>query len=220
MSRCWMSFALGCCLAISGCDSSGSFNDYSDAPQSENTETGHSHAHAAAHGGQVIEFDAAHAHHAELVFDEQTRDLTLYFYGAEIGVAHPAEGLVFELEKDGEEIHLDCTASPLEGETDVSASRFVVAGAELPEHVKSLHDLEGHFHVTLDGQDFLGSFGHHHGDHDDHGDHGDHGDHDDHGEHEEHGDDHEDDHDEDSDHDEEDHDEDAEAETPAEEATE
>lgn len=204
MSRCWMFLALGCCLAITGCGSS-EYNDYSDAPKSDSSASGHSHAegHAGAHGGEVIEFDAAHAHHAELVFDEQTRDLTLYFYGAEIGEAQPAEDLDFHLEGDGEEIHVDCTASPLDGETDETASRFVVAGSTLPEEVTSLHDLEGHFHVTMDGQDFVGSFGHHHHDHDE--DHEEHGDHDDHGDHDEDGEDHSDDHDDEADHD---HDED------------
>lgn len=202
MSRYWMSLALGCCLAITGCDSSGEFNDYGDAPLSDNTETGHSHG--AAHGGEVIEFDAAHAHHAEMVFDAQSRDITLYFYGAEIGAAHPVDALVVELEDGDEEVHLEATASPLDGETKEASSRFVVAGSEIPEGAKSLHDLEGHFHVTMDGQEFHGNFGHHHGeDGHDHGDHEDHGEHDEHGEHE--------DHDEDGDdHGEEGHDEDGE----------
>jgi len=158
MSRHWMSLTLCSCLAISGCNSSedGAVS-YEDAPLSEKHE--HDHAHEGAHDGLVIEFDAAHAYHAELVFNEESRDITLYFYGAEIGEAHPAEGLVVELEKDGEELHLDVTASPLDGETEETASRFIVAGADVPEYVKSGDDLHGHFHVTLNGTDFRGSFG-------------------------------------------------------------
>lgn len=193
MSRHWMSLTLCSCLAILGCDSSEDGTTYEDAPLSEKHE--HDHAHEGAHGGQVIEFDAAHAHHAELVFSEESRDITLYFYGAEIGEAHAAEGLVFELEQGDEEEHLDVTASPLEGETEETASRYVVAGADVPDYVKSADDLHGHFHVTLDGTDFRGSFGEDHHDHD-HGEEG-------HDDHDEHHDDHEDgEHEEGDDHDE------------------
>lgn len=193
MSRYWITLSLCSCLALTGCDSSKEFSDYDEAPLSENTDTGHSHA--GAHGGEVIEFDAAHAHHAEMVFDAESRDITLYFYGAEVGKAHPAEGLVVELEEGDDEIHLEAAAAPLEGETEETASCYVVAGSQIPEGTKSLHDLEGHFHVTMDGQDFRGSFGHH-----DHGhDHGEEGHHDD--DDHEHGDDDHDGHDEDGDED-------------------
>lgn len=174
MSRHWMTLTLCSCLALAGC-SNDEFTEYGDAPKSENTETGHSHD--AVHGGQLIEFDAAHAHHAELVFDAESRDITLYFYGAEVGEAHPASGLTIELEEGEDELELKNTASPLEGETEETASRFVVAGSEVPEDIKSIDDLMGHFHVTLDEQDFRGSFGSHDGhDHGEHGhEHGDHG---------------------------------------------
>lgn len=179
MSRHWMFLTLCSCLPVFGCDSSDNGAvSYEDAPLSEKHE--HGHGHDGAHDGLVIEFDPTHAHHAELVFDEESRDITLYFYGAEIGEAHPAEGLVFELEEGDDELHLDVTASPLEGEE--TASRFVVAGADVPDYVKSGDDLHGHFHVTLDGTDHRGSFGeddHDHGEHD-HGEDGHDDDHDDH----------------------------------------
>jgi len=173
-----MFLTLCSCLAIFGCGSSDNGAvSYEDAPLSEKHE--HGHGHDGAHDGLVIEFDPTHAHHAELVFDEESRDITLYFYGAEIGEAHPAEDLVFELEEGDDELHLDVTASPLEGEE--TASRFVVAGADVPDYVKSGDDLHGHFHVTLDGTDHRGSFGeddHDHGEHD-HGEDGHDDDHDD-----------------------------------------
>ena len=183
MSHKWMKLTFCSFLAIAGCDSSDQFSSYEEAPLSEDTHTGH---HQGAHGGHVIEFDAAHAHHAEMLFDEETRAITLYFYGATIGEAHSAEGLVFELEKGDDELHLDSTPSPLEGETDDTSSRFVIAGSEVPPEIKTEDDLYGHFHVTLDGQDFRGSFGHHDHDHSEHGEdgqpgeyHADHGDHND-----------------------------------------
>ena len=183
-----MTLAVGTMSLVAGCTSEPEFTDYSLAEPSENTGDGHDHgAHEGAHGGQVIEFDAAHAHHAEVVFDEASRDITLYFYGAEIGEAHSASELVVELEEGDEEIHLEVAASPLEGETDETSSRFVVAGAGLPDNVKTADDLHGHFHVTLDGQDFKGDLCSHHS----HGEHGEHGSPSDHDEgHDEHGDDH------------------------------
>ena len=159
-----------------GCNSGGKFSDYGDAPLSNNTDTGHSHD--AVHGGQLLEFDPAHAHHAELVFDAESRDITLYFYGAEIGVGHPAEDLVFELEEGEDELHLEAVAAPLDGETADSCSRFVIAGSEVPDNIISAEQLHGHFHVLLDGQEFTGHFGHEedhsHGEAEGHGDH-DHG---------------------------------------------
>ena len=171
MSYKWMKLTLCSILVVAGCDSSGEFSSYENAPLSKNAHTGHHHE--GVHGGLLIEFDEAHAHHAELVFDEETRDITLYFYGATIGEAHPASGLVFELDKDDDEFHLDHTASPLEGETAETASCFVIAGSTLPAEFSAGDTLHGHFHVTLDGQDFTGSFtlnGDDHGEHDDHGD--------------------------------------------------
>jgi hypothetical protein len=180
MSLKWMFLTTCSLLTIVGCGASSEYESYENAPMSENTDTGHEHHHEGAHGGQVIEFDPAHAHHAELVFNEDSRDITLYFYGAQIGEAHPAENLVFELEEGDDELHLDVAASPLEGETEETASSFVIAGSEVPENIKSAAALHGHFHVTLDGQDFRGSFGEHEGhDHDGDEEHGEHEGHDD-----------------------------------------
>ena len=85
---------------------------------------------AGVHGGHILEIDDAHAHHAELVFDNSTRDVTLYFYGGVVGVAKVATELEFEIEKDGKEVALESKASPLDGETESSCSRFIIAGSQ------------------------------------------------------------------------------------------
>jgi len=172
-------------FVTAGCSQDGNYSDYGDAPLSDNTDSGHSHV--AVHGGQLLEFDPSHGHHAELVFNSDSREIILYFYGAQIGEAHPAEDLIFELEADGDEMQLNATASPMDGETEDSCSRFVIAGSELPEHITSAEMLDGHFHVLLDGGEFSGHFGHdedhHHGDdHEDDHEHDDH-EHDEHDEH-------------------------------------
>jgi len=199
MTRFWMTLATCSLMTAIGCNSESEYTDYKLAPESENAHAGHDHHdHEGAHGGHVIEFDAAHAHHAELVFDEKSRDITLYFYGAEIGAAHSAEGLTVELEEGDEEVQLKVATSPLDGETEETASCYVVAGANVPEGIQSAEDLHGHFHVTLDGQDFKGDLSNHedhdHGheghDHEDAQDHGEEGhDHEEHEEEHEHGDD-------------------------------
>lgn len=194
MSRLAMTLVVSSLFTIAGCTSDPEFTDYSLAETSENTGDGHDHgAHEGAHGGAVIEFDAAHAHHAEVVFDEATRDITVYFYGAEIGEAHAASDVMIELEDEDGETELTVVASPLDGETDESASRYMVAGAGVPENITSADALHGHFHATLDGQDFKGDLCSHH-DHHDHDGH-DHGSDSDHDEHEGHDEDHADDHD-------------------------
>ncbi len=165
----WMAgFALAAFVVV-GCEDS-KYQDYSKAPLSDQSahDHGHDHGeHVGKFGGHVLELDDAHGHHAELVFDTTTRDITLYFYGSEVGVAKAASSLEFEIEKDGKETELESKASPLEGETDGASSRFVIAGSQLPEDIKSEEQLEGHFHVTIDGKELVGNFhAHSHDDHD------------------------------------------------------
>lgn len=152
---------------MSGCGGS-DYQDYSDAPLSD----GHDHhdhdhgVHSGVHGGHVLELDDAHGHHAEMVFDKETRDITIYFYGSEIGVAKPASELIFELNVAGDEQVLKAVRSPLEGESEESCSRFVVAGTQIPESITSEAQLDGHFHVTINGKEYVGEFhAHSHGNH-------------------------------------------------------
>lgn len=176
----WLAgFALAA-FGVVGCEDS-SYQDYSKAPLSDQHahdhghehDHGHDHVHEheGKHGGHVLELDDVHGHHAEMVFDSATRDITLYFYGSEIGVAKIVSSLEFEIEKDGSETVLEAKASPLDGETEEACSRFIIAGSQLPEDVKSEEQLNGHFHAMIDGREFVGSFhAHSHDDHD-HGDH-------------------------------------------------
>lgn len=151
-------------FALTGCQEE-EFKEYSTAPLSQGDDHDHDHGHEGKHGGHVLELDDAHGYHAEMVFDTESRDITLYIYGSEIGVAKAATDLEFEIEKDGEETALEAKASPLDGETEETASRFVIAGSQLPEGIKSDEQLDGHFHVTIDGKELVGHFHpHSHGD--------------------------------------------------------
>ena len=158
----WMAglAAAAAAFCVAGCEDSG-YKDYSKAPLSDAHDHDHDHdhdGHEGKHGGHVLELDDVHGHHAEMVFDNATRDITLYFYGSEIGVAKAATSLEFEIEKDEKEVALESKASPLDGETAEASSRFVIAGSQLPEEIKSEEQLDGHFHVTIDGKELVGSF--------------------------------------------------------------
>jgi hypothetical protein len=164
---------------LAGCSDANEFEDYSDADLSENDDT--PHGHEGEHGGHILELGDTHAFHAELVFDSATRDITVYFYGDTIGTAQAAADFMFELESGDEETELAATASPLEGETDEDCSRYTIAGAGVPASITSEEKIDGHFHVTLAGSEYVGELhAHSHGDAHDHDEHAGHDKDDDH----------------------------------------
>lgn len=110
------------------------------------------------HGGQLLEIGDTREFHAELVFDSTTRNITLYFYGAEIGTPHPASELIFEPEVGGNAVILAADPSPLDGESTETCSRYVVPGNSLPSEITATDQLEGHFHVTLNGTEYEKDF--------------------------------------------------------------
>ncbi len=157
------------CSLILGCGQSGEFTDYQEAELSAATShEGHDHAEETGpNGGHIIEIGDTHSLHAELVFDKDSRDITLYFYGAKLGEAAAISGFEFELEVENQEQVIASSAMPLENETAELASRYVVSGTSLPKNVTSEEQLDGHMHLTFNGQEYAASFHAH--SHDDHG---------------------------------------------------
>lgn len=190
MLRAALAFSL--VVLLNGCADDDGFQEYASAPVSDSHDHdhGHGHGHEGAHGGHVFELDDAHGHHMELTFDQETRDITLYFYGAEIGTGVATTGVSLHLEGDTE-TELSAEAVPAEGETPESSSVFRIAGSSLPEGITGEEQLNGHIHATIAGEEFAADLVAH--SHDDH-DHG----------HEGHG--HDDDHHDDHEHDDHDHD--------------
>ncbi len=166
-------------FGIVGCDDT-NYQDYKKAPLSEghDHDHDHDHGHAGKHGGHVLELDDAHGHHAELVFDAATRDITVYFYGAEVGAAHAASDVTLELHEGDAHKPVASKPMPLDGETAETASRWVFAGTDVPAAIKSEEQLDGDLSATMDGKQFVAELephSHEHGDaHDDH-DHAEHG---------------------------------------------
>ena len=164
----WITFLAVAAFGVVGCEDA-DYQSYKEAPLSEATALVHDHDHGEVgkHGGHVLELDDAHAHHGELVFDAKTRDVTVYFYGGEVGEAKPASNVTLGLHvADG---HKDLVAKPmpLKDETAETASCWVFSGTDLPENVKGEEQLDGHLEATMDGKSF--SYGlepHSHGDHD------------------------------------------------------
>ena len=173
----WITSLAVAAFGVMGCEDA-DYQPYKEAQLSEAAahDRDHDHGEVGKYGGHVLELDDAHAHHGELVFDAQTRDVTVYFYGGEVGEAKAASNVTLGLHvADG---HKDLVAKPmpLEDETDETASRWVFSGADLPENIKGEEQLDGHLEATMDGKPF--SYGlepHSHGDHDEsaHDEHGD-----------------------------------------------
>ncbi|MCA9064498.1 MAG: hypothetical protein KDA96_15615 [Planctomycetaceae bacterium] len=173
-SAAWL--AVFCLVGLTGCEDA-ELQDYEHAELNDHSDHDHDHAHEGAHGGHLHELDDAHKYHAELVFAADSRDITLYFYGSEVGTGVPASDVVLELHRGDEGLlELKAEASPLDGETAETCSRFVVAGSQLPEGITSEEQLNGHFVVRIDNQDLMAQLSAH--DHDEHGHHDDHEGHD------------------------------------------
>lgn len=169
---CWIVSLAFAVFTATGCQDA-EYQDYKEAPLSETKEHVHDHDHdhgeVGKYGGHVLEMDDAHAHHAELIFDTASRDITVYFYGSEVGEAKAASNVTLELHvADG---HKDLTSKPmpLDGETDETASRWVISGADVPADIKGEEQLDGHLEATMDGEPFSYALKPHSHDHDEHG---------------------------------------------------
>lgn len=106
------------------------------------------------HGGHVYKIGKSGEYHAEMVFEPDSRNITLFFSGSDSGKPWPASDIIFEPEVDGRPVILKAIPSPLEGETPETCSRFIIEGRTLPEKIVQEEQLEGHFHVTFDGKEF------------------------------------------------------------------
>ncbi|MBC7965901.1 MAG: hypothetical protein H7Z17_08245 [Fuerstia sp.] len=167
----WMVSLAIAAFGAAGCEDA-DYQDYNKAPLSETKEHVHDHAHdhgeAGKHGGHVLEMDDAHAHHAELLFGAASRDITVYFYGAEVGAAKAASNVTLELHVGDGHKDLAAKPMPLDGETDETASRWVISGDDVPADIKGEEQLDGHLEATMDGKPFSYELKPHSHDHDEH----------------------------------------------------
>lgn len=156
------------CLAA-GCGSGNDeFREFGESDNVENTNPPevHEHAEHGPHGGHLAEL-GGEDYHAEVLFDPDARELTVYLLGSDVETAMPVstETVRLNLLVDEAPISLELASAPLEGETDGS-SRFAVSGDSIPEAIHDAEDLQGSVVVTIDGTPYRGEIMHDHDDHD------------------------------------------------------
>lgn len=189
-------YAFGLLLICGGCNQSK--DEYLPVEEGVEVVEEHAHAHEAGpHGGHLIEL-GDHDFHAELVFDKETKKITVYVLEHEPEETHAIDSkeLALNLMIDEQPAQFLLLAVSQEGDPEGKSSRFELAGDEqITEHIHDEEDLHGRVNVKIDGKDYSGEIAHDHGhDDEDHAHEDDH-DHEDDHEHE-----HEDDHDEEADH--------------------
>ena len=184
----WMPLAF---LAV-GCGSGDDeLRTFSEADNVDNTDPPDVHEHAThgPNGGHLVEL-GGEDYHAEVVFDHDSRELTVYLLGSDAETAMPVstETVTLNLQLDDGPASVELASAPLEGEyfrADGTTSRFTASGDAIPEAIHDEEDVHGSVVVMIDGQQYRGEITHDH----DHGDEHDHGhDHDDDQDHEGHAD--------------------------------
>jgi len=181
-------FAIGLLLFGGGCQQSE--EEYLPVEKGVEVVEEHAHGHEHDHGphdGHLIEL-GDHDFHAELVFDEETKTITVYVLGHEPEDAHAIDSkeLALNLMIDEKPAQFILTAVAQEGDPEGKSSRFVLAGDEqIAEHIHDEEDLHGRVNVKIDRKDYSGEIAHDHGhDEEEHAHEDDH-DHEDEDEHEE-----------------------------------
>ena len=147
--------------ALIGCNQEGDAVPYADADQAPAGHEEHVHAHEGPHGGHVVELTEDHSVHGEFVIDEEAKLARFYLLGEDLET--PIEGTAVSMHATTEAGEAEVTFEPAGGAE--SASEFTLPLDQLPS--TDIEALEGHFHVTADGQELSGDLAHDHGhDHD------------------------------------------------------
>jgi hypothetical protein len=111
-------------------------------------------------GGQAFNFGRIRPHEfqIEVLFDEGTRDLRLFFSRIQSAAPLPVDDLIFELEHEERDLILEANSVPRENETADSASEFRIGGKSLPAEITQREQIHGHLHVTIDGKEYIPDF--------------------------------------------------------------
>jgi hypothetical protein len=153
-------------LAFSGgCNRQQDVVPYEEAEQAPPEEHHHHHHHGhGPHGGHLIDL-GDHEYLAEIVFDEQTKAITVYLFDHDSGEFLPIEQeeITLTLRIDGEPRSFTLPAVRRDEDPEGRSSRFELAGDEtIAEHIGDEEDLEGEIHATIDGRDLTGRITHDH----------------------------------------------------------
>jgi hypothetical protein len=141
--------------AFAGCSDDPGARTFNQSDDVENTEPIESHDHAnPPHGGFYAVF-GAEKYHGELVFDEESDQLTVYILGSDGQTPHPItepEVTVRVEREEGDPVELSLSAAPDAGDPAGSSSRFQLADA--PQNVAGAVAVT--IVATIDGEEFEG----------------------------------------------------------------
>lgn len=157
-----LALAVGLFVGCNGGDDGRTFTEEDDV-ENVSPIVGHDHSHGP-HDGHLVVF-GDEAYHGEIVFNEESGELSVYIIKADATTLHPIEeeSVAVHLELDGEEVELTLPASPETTDPEGKASRFVLETDEVPEGIRDAEDLHGHIVATIDGEEYEGEITHDHG---------------------------------------------------------
>ena len=162
-------------LSLSGCGAKPDARQFSEQDDVDNVAPPEAHHHPehGPNGGHVVVL-GDHAFHAELVFDADTRNVTVYLLEHDMATATPVADATMSLNLEGAE-PVAFESAPADGDPEGQSSQFTLSGDKLPESVHDEEDLHGSLVLTVGGQDHSGMISHDHGHgHDGHADHDEH----------------------------------------------
>jgi len=147
-------------LGVWGCSGKTEVREFSPQDNVENTTPVEEHHHPehGPNGGHIVIL-GDHAHHAELVFDATSRNITVYLLEHDMATATPLADATLTLKiEGGEPIAFEVT--PNTGDPAGQTSKFTLAGDKLPETVKTEEDLHGTLDLSVGGKSQSGTIGH------------------------------------------------------------
>ena len=125
---------------------------------------GHDHAavaHAAPHGGQLIELGRSHEFHAELLDDDQTGSIKIYILDSHLEPFSIGQSSISLVLTNGENTQtFELPASQAEGSSEFKSTDSTLMSMLDRDGTK------GKLRVTINDQPFSGTFEHHAHDHD------------------------------------------------------
>lgn len=149
-----------------GCAGDSNSRTFSEEDDVDNVApiAGHDHS-SGPHDGHLVVF-GNEAYHGEIVFNEESGELTVYIIGPDARSPHPISEaqVAVRLELNGEEVELTLPASPESGEEEGMSSRFVLAREDVPEGIQDAEDLHGSIVAVIEGEEYTGTISHDHGD--------------------------------------------------------
>lgn len=123
----------------------------------------HVHPTEGPHGGSIVEL-GTEERHAELVHDQQSGEVTVYFLDSSAKLASPIDAtqVTINLRHDGRAEQFTLAAAPVEGEVEGMSSRFVSTDKELAEDLDH-SEAHGQLVAVIGGKQYRGNIEHDHG---------------------------------------------------------